>query len=260
MNLMRSTIFRFIFSIYICSGRGIIAFSTSSCRSSLPLFRKSSITTCQANWLGDLWDEVIEFSTYGPAERKLLKAKREKDAAAAVAAANQKEDGDVSVNSFQRAQQKYGSNNSNDNIIDDYSSSPSTIEEDSLSLQNFQSAVAVSNKYKDEDIDFDGYKLRDLIVEKWGVPLDVDFQRGSGGRSVYCAVLPVVAFGSKRCRHESELDYLMHLQGVIEILQKYNNLDQFIFFLQKTSRAPKPGVESAPYLMDLDNDSLKQIL
>jgi hypothetical protein len=72
-------------------------------------------------------------------------------------------------------------------------------------------------------------------------------------------VLPV-AFGSSKCRHRSEMDYLMHLQAVVEVLHKYDNLDPFIFFVKKSSRVPKPGVESVPFLMNLDRSSLKQIL
>jgi hypothetical protein len=53
---------------------------------------------------------------------------------------------------------------------------------------------------------------------------------------------------------------LMHLQGVVEILHKYGNLDRFIFFLQSTSQVPKAGVESVPYRMVLNDESLKQIL
>jgi hypothetical protein len=257
MIFIKSMIVRFFFGVLLYSGHGI-AFSTN--QSLLQSrFRKPSTTTCQ-NWLGDLWEEVIEFSTYGPAERKLLNAKREKAAAEAM----RKDGGDVSVNSFQRAQQKYRSKTDGGNGNESASSSPSQsiAMDDSLSLESFQTAVASSDekeKNSDEDIDFDGYKLRDLLVEKWGVPLDIDFQRGYGGGTVYCTILPV-AFGSKRCRHESELNYLMHLQGVVEILQKYDNLDPFIFFLQTTNKVPKPGVESAPYLMKLNDEALKRIL
>lgn len=131
-----------------------------------------------------------------------------------------------------------------------------------MSLGAFRAAVASSiedDNGDDDEVDFDGYKLRDLIVEKWGVPLDVDFQRGYGGGAVYCTVLPI-AFGSSRCRHESELDYLMHLQGVVEVLQKYDNLDSFVFFVRKTNKVPKPGTDSAPYLMSLDDEALEKIL
>lgn len=208
--------------------------------------------------MGDLWEEVIEFSTYGPAERKLLKARKDKDATAT----RKEKDGDISMYSFQQAQQKFrprasGGNNSNES----FSSCPSIADDDSLSLKVFKATVASSGQKEnnDEEINFDGYKLRDLLVDKWGIPLDIDFQRGYGGRSVYCTVLPV-AFGSSRCRHESELDYLMHLQGVVEILQKHDNLDPFIFFVQTTNKIIKPGVESAPYLMKLNDEALKKIL
>eukprot|EP00535_Pseudo-nitzschia_heimii_P006994 CAMPEP_0197190248 /NCGR_PEP_ID=MMETSP1423-20130617/21293_1 /TAXON_ID=476441 /ORGANISM="Pseudo-nitzschia heimii, Strain UNC1101" /LENGTH=214 /DNA_ID=CAMNT_0042642589 /DNA_START=127 /DNA_END=772 /DNA_ORIENTATION=- len=210
--------------------------------------------------VGDLWEEIIEFSTYGPAERAVLKAQREK----AAAAARKAEGGDISMDSFQRAQQKYESKPSDSNEESSSttsSSSPSLDDENSLSMQAFQAAVVASGtrENNDENIDFDGYKLRDLLVERWGVPLDVDFQRGYGGGTVYCTVLPV-AFGSKRCRHESELDYLMHLQAVVDVLKKYDNLDPFIFFIKKTNKQPKPGVESAPYLMKLNEEQLKKIL
>ena len=240
-NIMffRSMIIRFCCCILICSRHDVtLAFST--CRPLLPLSRKPSIM-CK-NWIGDTFNELIEFSTYGPAERKLLKAKRDK-----AANSQTEEEEDVSVESFKRAGKKFGSYSPNEDTI---------TTEDSLSVEAFQSAVVSKEK---EDVDFDGYKLRDLLIEKWGVPLDIDFQRGIGGQTVYCTVLPVV-YGSKKCRHESELDYLMHLQGVIEILQKYNNLDQFIISLQKTKRSPKPGVEAVPFLLKLDSQALKQIL
>mmetsp|Transcript_27362 Transcript_27362/g.74824 ORF Transcript_27362/g.74824 Transcript_27362/m.74824 type:complete len:253 (+) Transcript_27362:73-831(+) len=252
MSLIRSLILRFIIGIILSTG--LVSGFSSRCHL-LQRFRTSSITTCQ-NWLGDLWEEVIEFSTYGPSERKMLKERRER-AAALKENRSDKYTGEVSMDSFRRAQQKYKSGSSGED--DRESSSASIGTEDSLSLESSRSAVASKDKAEKEEIDFDGYKLRDLIVEKWGVPLDVDFQRGYGGSSVYCTVLPV-AFGSSKCRHESELDYLMHLQAVVEVLDKYDNLDPFIFFIKKTNRVPKRGVESVPYLMDLDTDALKQIL
>jgi hypothetical protein len=230
----RSMVFLIFCCILICSRHDVIlAFST--CRPLLPFSRKSSII-CK-NWIADTFNELIEFSTLGPGERKLLKAKRDK--AATNSQIEEEEDDDVSMESFQRAAEIIGSYSPNEY--------PTTTE-DSLSLEAFQSAV-VSKEKEEEDVDFDGYKLRDLLIEKWGVPLDIDFQRGIGGQTVYCTVLPV-AYGSKKCRHESELDYLMHLQGVIEI----------IISLQKTRRSPKPGVESVPFLLELDSQSLKQIL
>lgn len=119
--------------------------------------------------------------------------------------------------------------------------------------------------------DFDGYALRDLLVSKWGVPLDVDFERRgyyssatttttTTTPSVYVTVLPV-AFGNRRlCRHETELDYLMHLQAVVEILHRYDNLEPWRFFLESTSKSPKPGVESVPFRLTLSPSDLANVL
>jgi hypothetical protein len=208
------------------------------------------------NWLGDLWEEVIEFSTYGPGERRLLKAQRE------AAAASTKSD--ISTESFQQAKQNFKSSSS---LIENEppiaASSLDGNMDSSSSLQAFQAAVAA--KEKEEDTiggpDLDGYQLRDLLIKRWGVPLDIGFERGYSldNPGVYCTILPVV-FGSPKCQHATELDYLSHLQAVIEILHKYQNLDRFVFFLQSTSRVPKPGLESVPYRLELSDQELEQIL
>jgi Domain of unknown function (DUF3067) len=109
------------------------------------------------------------------------------------------------------------------------------------------------------DLDFDGYALRDLLISKWGVPLDIDFQRGYSQQTVYCTILPVV-FGSRKCRHVQELDYLMHLQAVVEILHAYNNLEEFREFIETTNRTPKPGVESVPFRLELSPRQLSKVL
>ena len=109
MNLKKSLIIRCFVGTVLCSEA--IAFSTGNSLL-LSRFRQQSTTSCQ-NWLGDLWEELIEFSTYGPEERKLLKAKREKAAAAAIREGG----GDVSMGSFQRAQQKYEKKMSEKEII-----------------------------------------------------------------------------------------------------------------------------------------------
>ena len=235
----------------------------------------STTTTC-FNWIGDLWEEVIEFSTYGPAERRLLKAKRED----AKSKSSSSEEVVVSIESFQRAKRNYLESSSrkttpvivddNDNDNDDDARIATEVgeqqqqqqqQQSSVSIEAFTAAAAEQEEESGVVPDFfDGYQLRDLLMQKWGVPLDVEFQRGNSQLTVYCTVLPV-AFGSRRCRrHQSELDYLMHLQAVIEVLYKYGNLDQFIAFLQSTSRVPKAGVESVPFRLELDEKSLKQIL
>ncbi|KAL3906964.1 MAG: hypothetical protein SGILL_009064 [Bacillariaceae sp.] len=212
--------------------------------------------TKRQNWLGDLWEEVIEFSTYGPAERKMLKAKREAAAAKATTeSGNNSPEVVLSAASFRKAKERISGN------AGAGAGSADNDESSSLSLQAFQSAVAASEAGKNTDLDFDGYGMRDLLVSKWGVPLDVDFQRGysTDQPTVYCTVLPF-AFGSLKCRHVTELDYLMHLQAVVEILHEYDNLDEFRAFVETTKRVPKPGVESVPFRLELSPQQLQKVL
>lgn len=222
-------------------------------------FTPSTTTTRRYNWLGDLWEEVIEFSTYGPAERRMLKAKR-----AAAAAAKEEQNiassgtnSDITLSSFQQV--KGNISNRGASIV---GNNDDDIDTSSLSLQAFQSAVAAARSDGNTGLEFDGYALRDLIVSKWGVPLDVDFQRGYNSQqqsTVYCTVLPV-AFGSFKCRHANELEYLMHLQAVVEILYEYNNLEEFLDFVRMTQREPKPGVESVPFRLELSPRQLQKVL
>ena len=213
----------------------------------IPFATERSKTKCYGNWLGDLWEEVIEFSTYGPAERRMLKARRE-------AAAARKEQG-ISTKAFQEAKRNVMETKVDIGDEDDTSL---------ISLESFQAAL-VATKMEQEndgsipDDGFDGYALRDLLVSRWNAPLDIDFQRGAK-RTVYCTVLPVVGFGSRKSRHVSELDYLMHLQGIVEILHKYENLELFRVFLETTTRVPKPGTDSVPFRLQLNTQDLDQIL
>ena len=223
-------------------------------------------TALQGTWLGDLWNEVIEFSTYGPAERRMLKAKRE---AEAQAVAKSDDNNNISLSSFQQAKKQINAKPTSkvpmtSSTIDTTTSTTMSNNDDStsssLSLEAFQAAVASKKEENPDDLEFDGYAMRDLLVTKWGIPLDIDFQRGYSGSTVYCTVLPVVGFGTFKARHASELNYLMHLQAVVEILKQYNNLDSFIMFIESTQRVPKPGVESVPFRLDLNEQDLQKIL
>ena len=59
-------------------------------------------------------------------------------------------------------------------------------------------------------------QLRDAIYNKWGQCFDVNFQPVTtfGFRELYLNVMPF-RLGSKRFRHETELDYLCHLQAIV---------------------------------------------
>ena len=95
-------------------------------------------------------------------------------------------------------------------------STNSKSDRDSSSL-NLITEASLSEKEEDEEgTEFDGYALRDVIQDKWGVCYDVDFQPVTtfGFRELYLNVLPF-RLGGKRFRHETELDYLCHLQAVV---------------------------------------------
>jgi hypothetical protein len=186
-----------------------------------------------------------------PSER----CSRQREAAARAATPSDNPNA-LSTESFQKAKKRLSDRN--------YVTSSDNDDSSSLSLQAFRSAVAASenNANKgDDDIDFDGNALRDLLVSKWGVPLDVDFQRGysTDQPGVYCTILPF-AFGSLKCRHVTEMDYLMHLQAIVEILHRYDNLEGFRAFVETTSRTPKPGVESVPFRLELSPQQLQKVL
>ncbi len=186
--------------------------------------------------LKTLWDEIIEVSTYGPSERKMLKAQRERK--------KQLEEG-------QKTEKSDGNNRSID------------FDNDDEWLSAFSKAKETKEQEENDDLEerpgFDGYALRDLLKTKWGAPLDVDFQKI--GDKVYCTVLPLLGYGSPlRSRHETELDYLMHLQGVIEILNKYDNLEYFVSYIESTEKTPKRGTDSVPVRLMLTQEQISQIL
>jgi len=223
---------------------------STSCLSCPPRNPSARQRTTTRRWnflndLGELWDEVIEFSTYGPGERAILKARR----AEAVAA---KAKNEISSESFRRAREKL-QGNGEENDCDSISSEALKNE---VSFR--QSSTRIGTQEGDED-DFDGYAMRDLLVARWGAPLDIEFQRGYDNKFVYCTISPI-AFGNRKCRHESEIAYLCHLQGVVEILQKYDNLKPFQEFIESTNKSPKPGTDSVPFRLILTDQELGKIL
>jgi hypothetical protein len=128
------------------------------CASQSPLLSQSRLSkTRRYNWLGDLWEEMIEFSTYGPAERKMIKAKRQELAQQGTndfSKITDQVDKDTKLASYQQKKQVQNDDNS------------------SLSLQSFQSAVAAIQSQKEIstiDFEFDGYALRDFVGTRMNI-------------------------------------------------------------------------------------------
>ena len=133
-------------------------------------------------------------------------------------------------------------------------------EDDEISLEAFQRAKEKITKAEE----FDGYKLRDVIVDKWGYSYDVDFNRvdSFGFKKVYLNILPFRP-GKRPFRHASEYDYLCHLQAVVEILQQYDQLDYVLYQIAETKKKPRPGTSplvAVPIRLDLSPEQVKEIL
>lgn len=209
------------------------------CTSSIPLKAKANKKEGEGNlWKGisNLWDEIIEVSTYGPSERKMLKAQRERKRKILE----------------QQNGEEISKLRSEDDDDDEWLNAFTSARDKNLGFLETDDEAR-------ENTDYDGYALQDLLISKWGVPLDINFQKIGGG--LYCTVLPEVGFGTPlRSRHESELDYLMHLQGVIEILHKYNNLESFISFIETTNKRPKRGTDSVPFRLEISQENMDQII
>jgi hypothetical protein len=118
-----------------------------------------------------------------------------------------------------------------------------------ISLEAFQARKREQQQQQEQEQEqteeeetFDGYALRDVILEKWGKCYDVEFNRvdNFGSRNLYLNIMPFY-LGGRRFRHETEVDYLCHLQAVAEILEKYeqvssvfiNPLTAFRIFISK---------------------------
>lgn len=152
---------------------------------------------------------------------------------------------------------------------DDEESSPKSDindeDDEDVTLEGFQKArKKQEEKREKEETEIDGYFLRDVILAKWGYCFDVDFNRVDtlGFRELYLNVLPF-HLGGRRFRHETELDYLCHLQAVVEILQKYDQLDYILTQIEETKKKPRAGtipIVAVPLRLDLTRKQVQEIL
>ena len=120
------------------------------------------------------------------------------------------------------------------------------------------------NNDNEEEAEFDGYALRDAIYNKYEKCFDVDFQpvQTFGFRELYLNILPFHLNG-RRFRHATELDYLCHLQAIVEILVKYDQLEYVLSQLEETNKKPRAGTSplvAVPLRLDLTEDELNSIL
>ena len=136
-------------------------------------------------------------------------------------------------------------------------------DDDAWSLDAFQNEVTKRQQQQEEEESFDGYAFRDALFAKWGECFDVDFRRvdNFGFRDIYLNILPF-KLGGRRFRHGSELDYLCHLQAVVEILEKYGQLGLVLHAIQESEKTPKMGnpIKAVPIKLDLSEEDVNKIL
>ena len=163
-------------------------------------------------------------------------------------------------------------------------------DDDDLTPDSFKAAIAKldassSGTAVAAATSFDGYAFASLLQSKWGAELDVDFRPVTSlqNTGIYVAVMPI-PFGSRRCRHRTREEYLSHLQGVIEVLEKYDEvrypsrapssaltpthpnsdlqLDPFIEFVTTTNKVPRANTSpliAVTYRMNLSPDQISAI-
>jgi hypothetical protein len=139
-------------------------------------------------------------------------------------------------------------------------------EDDGLSLDAFQNERNRRQPIEEEEDDevFDGYALRDVIFEKWGECFDAEFQRveAAGFKQIYLNIMPF-RLGSRNFRHVSEMDYLCHLQAVVDILEKYNQIGYILYQIDATNKKPRAGTSplvAVPLRLDLTPEEVNKIM
>mmetsp|Transcript_17229 Transcript_17229/g.26666 ORF Transcript_17229/g.26666 Transcript_17229/m.26666 type:complete len:278 (+) Transcript_17229:313-1146(+) len=145
-------------------------------------------------------------------------------------------------------------------------------EEEEISLEAFQAEMAKRTKGESSSSsntiteldDFGGYDMRDAILEKWGFCFDLDFNRvdSFGFRNLYLNVMPF-RLGSKRFRHKTEMDYLCHLQAIVEILMKYDQLEYVLYQIEETKKKPRGSTSpliAVPLRLNLTPEQVKDIM
>jgi hypothetical protein len=141
--------------------------------------------------------------------------------------------------------------------VDDASDDDTDLDMDAFKARKKQQEIEAEEN-------FDGYALRDIIFEKWGKFYDVEFNRvdSFGFRSLYLNVLPF-HLGGRKFRHETELDYLCHLQAVVEILEKYDQIGYILAQIDETNKKPRAGTSplvAVPLRLELTREQVTEII
>jgi hypothetical protein len=108
---------------------------------------------------------------------------------------------------------------------------------------------------------FDGFALRELLLQKWGQSYDVDFAvtRYLGRESLYLNVFPWT-LEREPFRHADEQAYLEHLQAVSELLVKWQRVASVKAQIRETTKEPRRGtipLKTVPLRLDLPDELVR---
>jgi len=115
---------------------------------------------------------------------------------------------------------------------------------DDASMEAFRALMKNSwdgSEFPEEDCnkEFDGYQFRDLIVDKWGVPYDIQIKREMflGKPMIFLNVM--WKYLGQQSFHLDEQEYLEHLQAIAELCVKWERVDHLKDLVKECRKRPK---------------------
>jgi len=95
-------------------------------------------------------------------------------------------------------------------------------------------------KENDQHENFDGYKLRDLLLNKWGRSYDIQLKGTPWMNGQTLVTVNIMwKYQEQQSFHLSQEDYLCHLEAITHYLKKWNAVNHFIEYVNSTREKPR---------------------
>jgi len=128
-------------------------------------------------------------------------------------------------------------------------------------IDNFRQALARQMGLTDsDDRDFDGYALRDVLMEKWGRSYDIQIKVMDwiDGRRILTVNI-MWRYLEQQSFYADEATYLSHMQAVAEYLVRWNAVATFKQYVREYRRRPRVGM-AVGVPIDLDDTNIDSFL
>jgi len=113
---------------------------------------------------------------------------------------------------------------------------------------------------EDDNGELDGYKFRDLIVAKWGVPYDVQLQRSVFLGKPMMVLNVMWKYYGQQSFHLTEMEYLEHLQALAELVNKWERVQHVKDLINESKKRPAGYFGYAVSIpLDLDPEVMENI-